>query len=184
MKRLTDKQKRAAIRKAKRLAAADLSRRTGKNPDTREVIVKLIRGKDEMAFQTRTGYLSPRTGPVYTVSDLDIAEAIDNPGHLVQVCAKLGFVVLAHALRYRSPKPGVEALTDMATKAAEFMKLDLDALRKAIELDRQEQEEAQAKAQAAEAAADNAAADQPPAFEGTVEELQAVLDTPEEASPQ
>lgn len=136
MKRITDKQKRRLMRKAKQLAAADIARRAGKDPASREVHIKAIRGKDAILFQARTGYFSPRTGPVYTMSDLDIAEALDRPSHMVQACAKLGFVMLSQVLRYKQPAAGTQALTDLAEAAAKWLALDVEALRAELAAER------------------------------------------------
>lgn len=136
MKRLSDKQKRRLIRKAKALAAAELSRKAGKDPTTREAILKAIVGKDQILFQARTGYFSPRTGPTYAMSDLDVAEALDKPAHMVEVCARLGFQMLSQLLRYKTPAPGQQALVDLAQRAADLLKLDVEALRKELEAER------------------------------------------------
>lgn len=139
MKRLSDKQKRRVMRKAKQLAAADLSRRVGKDPATREVHIKATAGKDAIFFATRTGYFSPRSGPVYTLADLDIADCLDTPGKMVEVCAKLGFTVLAQILRYRNPAPGQAALTEIAEAAAKFMKMDVEAVKAELAAEKAEE---------------------------------------------
>lgn len=139
MKRMTDKQKKHLMRKARQLAAADIARKAGKDPVSREVHVKAIRGKDAIMFQARRGYFSPRTGPVYSLSDLDIAEALDNPGHLVSACAKLGFVMLAQVLRIANPAQGSQALVDMADAAAKWLGIDVEALKAELAAERAEQ---------------------------------------------
>ena len=136
MKRLTDKQKRRLMRKAKQLAAADLARRVGRDPTIREAHLKVLVGPTQLLFQARTGCFSPRTGPTYSMSDLDVAEALDNPGHMVEVCAKLGFTMLSQVLRYTKPAPGQVALKELAERAAALMKLDVEALRKELEAER------------------------------------------------
>jgi hypothetical protein len=156
MKRITDKQKRRLMRKAKQLAAADIARRTGKDPTTREAHLKAIVGPSGIAFQARTGYFAPRSGPVYTMSDLDVAEALDQPGHMVQVCAKLGFTMLSQLLRYPNPAAGTQALTDLAERAAKLMKLDVEALRAELAAERAEEAKAEAEKAAADAAAEPA----------------------------
>lgn len=136
MKRLSDKQKKRLMRKAKALMAAEMTRKVGKDPKTREVHVKALVGPDAILFQARTGYFSPRTGPTYSLSDLDIAEALDHPSHMVEVCAKLGFTMLSQILRYKTPAPGQQALKDLAQAAADLMKLDVEALRRELEAER------------------------------------------------
>lgn len=174
MKRMTDKQKKHLMRKARQLAAADIARRAGKDPATREAILKMTVGKQALLFQPRVGYFSPRTGPMYTMSDLDVAEALDNPNHMVTVCAKLGFSMLSQVLRYKTPAPGQQALKDLAELAAKLMKLDVEALRKELEAERAEQAFEEAK----QSAEDNAAAEAPPAFVGTVDELEKHIEAP------
>jgi hypothetical protein len=146
VKRMTDKQKKHLMRKARQLAAADISRRAGEDPTTREAVLKMVVGKDSLMFQPRTGYFAPRTGPMYSMSDLDVAEALDNPGHMVQVCAKLGFSMLAQVLRYTKPAPGQQALKDLAEVAAKMMKLDVEALRAELAAERAEAADEAAKA--------------------------------------
>lgn len=126
------------MRKAKQLAAADIARRTGADPKTREAHLKVLVGPSALLFQARTGYFSPRTGPTYSMSDLDVAEALDNPGHMVEVCAKLGFTMLSQVLRYTKPAPGQVALKELAERAAAVMGLDAEALRKELEAERAE----------------------------------------------
>ena len=129
LKRITDKQKRRLIRKARALASADISRRVGKDPTSREVILKVIKGKGEMAIQARTGYLSPRNGPLYSISDLDVAESLDNPSHVVQIAAKIGFIALTQSMRLKNLPQGAAALTAWAEAAAKWLDLDVDALK-------------------------------------------------------
>lgn len=136
MKRMSDKQKKAQLRKARRLAAADFARKTGKDPKTREVHIKAIAGKDAVFFQTRTGLFSPRSGPVYTLTDLDVADCLDNPAKMVEVGAKLGFIVLAQVMRYRQPAAGQKALTELADITARWMGMDVEALRKELAAER------------------------------------------------
>lgn len=145
---MSDKQKRHLMRKAKQLAAAEVSRKAGKNPDTREVIIKAIAGRDAILFQARSGYFSPRTGPTYTLSDLDIVSAMEQPAHLVEVCAKLGFVVLAQAMRYKKPAAGTQALTELADIAAKWLKVDVEALKAELAKEREDEERAVAEAAA------------------------------------
>lgn len=168
---MTDKQKKHLMRKARRLAAADIARRVGKDPTTREAVLKLIVGKDALLFQPRTGYFSPRTGPTYSMSDLDVAEALDNPGHMVQVCAKLGFSMLSQVLRYTKPAPGQQALKDLAEAAAKLMKLDVEALRAELEAERaQAAIDEMAKAEAARAVETAPIAGHPPVTQADLQQ--------------
>ncbi len=136
VKKLTVKQKRSVIRKAKRLASEEALRRGAKDPATREVIIKATRLPAAIHFQARRGYFSPRSGPVYTLSDLDLAEAMEKPGHLVEACAKLGFTVMSQLLGYTKPVPGTQALTELTEAAGKWLKLDFEALRAELEAER------------------------------------------------
>lgn len=138
VKTMTVKQKKSVIRKAKRLAAEEARRRQAKDPTTREVILRATRLPDAISFQARRGYFSPRSGPVYVLSDLDLAEAMERPAHMVEACAKLGFTVLSQLLNYTKPAPGTRALTDLIEAAGKWLKLDFEALRKELEAERAE----------------------------------------------
>jgi hypothetical protein len=130
-------------RKARRLAAAESQRKLAREPAQRECHITATRTGDVIAFQTRTGYFAPRTGPAFMVHELEIADACDNPQALVETIMKAGISVLAGTLRTPvSGKKGTEAIKALAEAAAAWMKLDLEALRKEIAEERAAQAQA------------------------------------------
>lgn len=150
MTKVPNKTKRAQKRKARRLAAAEAQRKLAREPAQRECHVTATRQGDMILFQTRTGYFSPRTGPVFAIYDIEIADACDNPNALVELCMKAGLSTLSALLR--TPVlgvPGQEALKRLAEAAAKWMKLDLDELRKVLEAERAAEARVDTEAQAA-----------------------------------
>jgi hypothetical protein len=162
--KVPNKMKRDQKRKARRLAAAEAQKRVATTA-IRECHVQATRQGDMIYFQTRTGYFSPRVGPVFSLHELEIADALDNPNALVECCMKAGIAVLAGCLR--TPvmgKPGKEALTALADAAAKWLKIDVEALKKEIAEERNAQAKHDAAGDAPEPAQDPspAAGTEPP----------------------
>jgi hypothetical protein len=135
--KIPNKTKRTQRAKARRLAAEEARKTAARAPASREIVVKAERLGDMMHFTVRQGYFSPRMAGNWALYDLEIADAHDNPTALVECCMKAGIAVLSGILR--TPilgVPGQEALKRLAQSAAQWMKLDVDELRKALEEER------------------------------------------------
>jgi hypothetical protein len=139
---MTGKQKRTTLAKAKRIAAGEASRKLAKEPTSRESHIKARKAGDMILFETRTGYFSPRSGPMFGVHELEVVEAHDTPTALVEVCMKAGVAVLGSLFRVNVQNmKGEEAMKALAAAAAQWMKLDVEALRKELEEERADQAE-------------------------------------------
>lgn len=137
MAKPTKKQKRTQARKARQLAAGEANRKVLREPTQRECHITATRYTDHILFQSRVGYFAPRTGAVFALYDLEIVDALENPGALIEAIMKAGLAALSSLLRVPAiGLPGKEVMTKLAQAAADWLKLDVEVLKAAIEAER------------------------------------------------
>lgn len=134
------------MRKARRLAYEAETHRLKKVAPTREVHVRAARiGDYGMAVTTRTGLYSGQQGPTISVSDLELAEALDDPRAFGLVAAKVGLLVMSALMRTNAHAPDV--LHTTAEAAAKWIGINIEELRAQLAEEKATQEQMAANAE-------------------------------------
>lgn len=133
MSKVPNKMKRTQRAKARRLAAEEARAKVAKIPSSREVVVKAQNLGDTLLCTVRAGYFSPVLMSSWSIDELAVADAHDNPTALVETIMKAGLAVMGGLFRTKVlGLTGEQALKALAENAGKWMKLDIEALRKEI----------------------------------------------------